>query len=251
MGSFFMPKEDHNGEDRSYFVWNHHCPCCMHCADSSWKKVKGKLKTSTDDPNVLKEEVAQHLLNSTLHDEINDYKAAMEIVIDYCERKPNAIRKETETYAQREAFRKWYSDASAKQEPSAKPSPSKKRKVNNSLATFSNVQEELVRGEVPEANLMMVSDDEDAPSHRIAEKAKIGLQAVPFSPLDANMLAQDATRLELCGCNLKRAYDGLLSALECFKADIDAETAFAVEHKETLEDSLPWGVALGKIGDGD
>ena len=184
------------------------------------------MKTFNDDPNVLKEAVAQHLLNSTLHGEINDYETAMDVVNDYCERKPNAIRKETETFVQREAFRKWYSDASAKQAPSAKPSPSKKRKGNNSLATFSNVKEELDRGEVPEASLMMLSDDEEAPSHRIAEKAKIGLQAVPFSPLDANMLAQDATRLELCGCNLKRAYDGLVSALDSTKANIAPETAF-------------------------
>ena len=97
----------------------------------------------------------------------------------------------------------------------------------------------------------MVSDDEEAPSHRIAEKAKIGLQAVPFSPLDANMIAQDATRHQLCGCNLKRAYGGLLSALERFKANIDAETTFVVERKETLEDLRAWGVMLGKIGDGD
>ena len=97
----------------------------------------------------------------------------------------------------------------------------------------------------------MVSDDEEAPSHRIAEKAKIGLQAVQFSQLDANMIAQDSTRLELCGCNLKRAWGVFLSALECFKANIDAETTFVFEHTETLEDLRAWGVMLGKIGDGD
>ena len=99
---------------------------------------------------------------------------------------------------------------------------------------FSNVKEDLDRGEVPEATFMMLSDDEDAPSHRIAKKAKIGLKAVPFSPLDANMLAQDATRLELCGCNLTRAMDGLLSALHGTNANIAPERAFVVEHKETL-----------------
>ena len=51
------------------------------------------------------------------------------------------------------------------------------------------------------------------------------LKAVPCSPLDANMLAHDATRLELCGCNLKRAYDGLFSALDGTNADIASETA--------------------------
>ena len=73
------------------------------------------------------------------------------------------------------------------------------------------------------------------------------LKAVPCSPLDANMLAHDATRLELCGCNLKRAYDGLLSALEGTKANIAPETAFVVEHKETLEALLY--VAKETLGD--
>ena len=91
-----------------------------------------------------------------------------------------------------------------------------------------------MKDEVPEATFMMVSDDEDAPGHHIAKKAKIGLKAVPFSPLDPNMLAQDATRLELCGCNLTRAMGGLLSALHCTNANIAPEKAFVVEHKETL-----------------
>ena len=72
----------------------------------------------------------------------------------------------------------------------------------------------------------MLSDDEEVPAHHIMKKAKIGLKVVPFSPLDANMLAHDATRLELCGCNLKRAYDGLFSALDGTKANIAPETAF-------------------------
>lgn len=255
-----MPKEDDTGEDRTYLVWQHNCPCWKDCTKESWKRVKPKVKTFNDDPNVLKDAVAQHLLNSNLHDEINDYKTAMQIVIDYCDRRPNAIRKEIETFAHREEFRKWYSEASAKQQaPIAasndKPSPSTKRKGNKSLASFSHVKEELDRGEVPEASFMMLSDDEEAPSHRIAKRARIGLKAVPFSPLDANMLAQEATRLELCGCNLKRACDGLFSAIDGTKANIAPETAFVVEHKETLVDLLSVAkdsaVALGKIGDGD
>ena len=89
----------------------------------------------------------------------------------------------------------------------------------------------------------------------LRRKARIGLKAVPFSPLDVNMLAQDATRLELCGCNLKRACDCLFSALGGTKANIAPEAAFVVEHEETLVDVLSVAkdsaVALGKIGDGD
>ena len=87
---------------------------------------------------------------------------------------------------------------------------------------------------MPEATSMVLSDDEDAPSHHIVKKAKIGLLAVPFSPLDANMLAQDATRLELCACNMTVAMDGVLHALHGTNANIAPERAFVVEHKETL-----------------
>ena len=255
-----MLKEEDTGEDRTFWVWKHNCPCWMDCTVTSWNRVKARLKTFNDDPNVLKEAVAQHLFKSSLHEEIDDYKTGMQIVIDYCDRKPNAIRKEIETFAHREEFRKWYSDAPTKQQaPIAasndKPSPSTKRKGDKSLATFSHVKHELDQGEAPEASFMTLSDDEDAPAHHIMKKAKIGLKVVPFSPLDANMLAQEATQLELCGCNLKRACDCLFSAIEGTKANIAPEKSFIVEHKATLvsllyvaKDSV---VAMGKIGDGD
>ena len=101
--SFHVDAAGDTGEDRKYYVWMHKCPKPDNCSQT-FNKVRPKLKTFKGNEK-LKEGLAQHLFHSTSHEDVTTQEMAMDIVNEYCQQHPNAIKEVTETFSHREEMR--------------------------------------------------------------------------------------------------------------------------------------------------
>ena len=125
----------------------------------------------------------------------------MDIVNEYCQQHPNAIKEVTGTFSHREGMRKWY--AEAKKAAPTVPTPPKdplpgrekvaakvasSRESTDPVALFAKCKEELDRGEVP--TFIVFDDDEDDDEgvvENAAKKQKTATQSSSCSSKDVHV----------------------------------------------------------------